>query len=661
MKQTKKNRLLTFLAITGLTLGGPLVTQAQDGFGVIRPAKPAKSVETQQDNKFPPIVASANMESQRPKGFQLPPIIGAAPVVQSKQAPKPRLNTASSNAPLPFAASQIRQASAVAPTNPQPSVQNTGFQDDESQKLAPGIEANRIDLMLQPLAAPMHQQTPSEFPPIATADSLQPVLSNPVDSSLEPMNLDLQPSKPEPHANADSLMPLPANLPQPDTATGTALVRGAGYSTAGIPIYSAALPSNVDGPPPIVAQAASANVPPIVSDQESGVIAEATPTDQVVPPQPIPLMSPPPINSSITPPMGSSLATGVPTTMGTPTQPHAIGEPLIAPPATSSPVVSSAMNPTESYVSGCDSCGDGACYDPNAISGLFNSCGSCSFARRYFIADALYYDRDDGVINNSNFGSLNNFDWNAGWRFTLGRRMDSTRGREISYMGTLPVDQNRFSTSPTGIITSRFIPADGFGSAQTSGFFNATQQLEAKQTSFHSLEFNRVRWGWDVLKTYFGFRYLYVDDSYTMYSQSITNDQGFFQLETMNHLFGPHIGAELFYDVGYRMSFSLVSKFGVYANINETDTVMFNNGTQFLNNEDREGTISTSYELGLNTHFRLNRNARLRLGYNLLYLGDVASVSDNFPRFLTPSTVGNATDDDEMFFHGVNVGFEFYR
>lgn len=671
MKQTNKNRLLTFLAITGVTLGGPFLANGQDGFGLIQPAK--RDTATRDAGQMPPIIASKDVETERPEAFRLPPIVTkpastqTVPPIKQATASESALPPAG-NAPLPFAASKIYQAAYVGDANSKS--QPSGPQDEQpAVQTAQAIHpAAQLDQMLPPVVT-TPEPVESELPPIALPKLDEPTLKNPIDASLNPIEIERTPSPlaPTPMVAVNSEPPFGKQMPQRDEATELGETRQ-GYSTAGIPIYSASMPTLSQDPPPIVDNVqASANVPPIVM-QDTPVVIQP-PTEEVVAPQPIPLGSPPPMIAGTPPVQTAPMQTtpvdpSMPPSMmpqDLPMSQAPIGDQsLIAPPMNSSPVMSDCSS-CNGGVAGCQSCGSGGCFDNATVTGLFNSCGSCANARRYFIADALYYDRDDGVISNSNFGSLNNFDWNAGWRFTLGRRFDSTQGREISYMGTLPVDQNRFSTSPTGIITSRFIPADGFGAAQTSGFFNATQQLEAKQTSFHSLEVNRVRWGWDVLKTYLGVRYMMVDDSYTMYSQSITNDQGFFQLETMNHLFGPHIGAELFYDVGYRMSFSLVSKFGVYANLNETDTVMFNNGTQFINNEDREGTISTSYELGLNSHFRLNRQARLRLGYNFLYLGDVASVSDNFPTFLTPSTVGNASDNDEMFFHGVSFGFEIYR
>ena len=126
-------------------------------------------------------------------------------------------------------------------------------------------------------------------------------------------------------------------------------------------------------------------------------------------------------------------------------------------------------------------------------------------------------------------------------------------------------------------------------------------------------------------------------------------------------MIGPHIGGELFYDVGYRLSYSLFGKAGGYLNFNRVETDLVNAGAQFLNAEDNSLTISGSLELGLISHFQLSRSARLRLGYNVLWLGEVASVSDNFPAVLTPFTGTDTSDSDDMFFHGASFGLEIYR
>jgi len=319
---------------------------------------------------------------------------------------------------------------------------------------------------------------------------------------------------------------------------------------------------------------------------------------------------------------------------------------------------------------GCDSCGPGGCYNPNQINCDYGTYGSVSSARRYAYLEFLYLTREDGDISNSNFNPLGEFDFDPGWRVTLGQRSDMTSGREISYFGTAGIEASQVTNNAENRLNALFIP-DGQGliTSDLSAFFNASQHIQFKETSLHSLEFNRVRWGWDVLKSFVGWRYVYLDDQYQLNSTAptfdglgnLTTESGEFRIDTVNHLLGAHIGAELFYDIGYRFSLSGVSKFGVYANINQVDNFLQNDGTTILDTENDNATISTTYELQLLAHYQIRQTARLRLGYNGIFLGNVATTEDNFSPFVSPFTGFSGSDDDDAFIHGFTFGLEIYR
>ena len=319
---------------------------------------------------------------------------------------------------------------------------------------------------------------------------------------------------------------------------------------------------------------------------------------------------------------------------------------------------------------GCDSCGPGGCYNPNQINCDYGTYGSVSSARRYAYLEFLYLTREDGDISNSNFNPLGEFDFDAGWRFTLGQRSDMTSGREISYFGTAGIEASQVTNNADNRLNALFIP-DGQAllTSDLSAFFNASQNVQFKETSLHSLEYNRVRWGWDVLKSFVGLRYIYFDDEFQFNSTAPTFDafgnptteSGEFRIDTVNHLLGAHIGAELFYDIGYRFSVSGVSKFGVYANINEVDNFLENGGTTLLDTEDNNATISTTYEVQLLAHYQIRQTARLRLGYNAIFLGSVATTEENFSPFVSPFTGVSGSDDDDAFIHGFTFGLEIYR
>ncbi|QEG23070.1 BBP7 family outer membrane beta-barrel protein [Mariniblastus fucicola] len=335
--------------------------------------------------------------------------------------------------------------------------------------------------------------------------------------------------------------------------------------------------------------------------------------------------------------------------------------------------------PMESVVAGCGSCGDSSCdtcgpngsYNPNQINCDYGTYGSVSAARRYAYLEMLYLTREDGNITNSNFNPLGEFDFNPGWRITLGQRPDMTQGREISYFGTAGIEASQTTNNAENRLNALFVTGGGLISDDLSAFNGASQHIQFKETSVHSIELNRVRWGWDVLKSFVGWRYVYMDDKYQLDSTAPNRDifgnvapgfeTGQYRIDTINHMLGAHIGAELFYDIGYRFSLSGLSKFGAYANINKVDNFLQNGGTTLLDTEDNNANISTTYELQLMAHYQIRQTARLRFGYNGMFLGNVATVADNFSPFVSPFTGFSGSDDDDAFVHGFSLGLEIYR
>jgi hypothetical protein len=247
-----------------------------------------------------------------------------------------------------------------------------------------------------------------------------------------------------------------------------------------------------------------------------------------------------------------------------------------------------------------------------------------------------------------------------------------TQGREISYFGTSNIEATQTVTDDRLRLNALFTAGGGLVGGDLSSFFGAETHTQFKDSTLHSIESNRVRWGWDVLKSFVGWRYIYFADDYSLTSTAPrrdvfnnpipgTSETGQFRIDTNNHLIGGHIGAELFYDIGYRFSISGVSKFGVFANLNKVDFFLENDGFEIIDSEDNSATLSTSYELQLMAHYQLRQTSRLRFGYNAMFLGDVATVSDNFSGFVSPFTGFGATDSDDAFFQGVSFGLEIYR
>ena len=319
----------------------------------------------------------------------------------------------------------------------------------------------------------------------------------------------------------------------------------------------------------------------------------------------------------------------------------------------------------------------------------YGTFGSVSAANRYVYIDGLAFTRADGDIENSNFGTLNDFDFTGGFRATFGRRQDSISGREISFFGLPGVDQEISQTDPliqtpfladTGGRLNAFILPVAGGGTLSDAFTGATAQTQRKESDLYAIEINQVNWGWDLFKTFTGVRYLSFQDSYSVDSTSnraqvdafgnvITNAtgntqfeeiNGDFTLDASNTLVGAHIGGEVFYDVGYRWSASGFGKFGIFANFSDFDT-NFNNDDFNVSSESDNFTVSTVAEIGALVHYQIRTNLRFRAGYQGFFIGNVATTADNLGISTGIFTGGDANDSDDVFFHGFNFGLEIYR
>jgi len=132
-------------------------------------------------------------------------------------------------------------------------------------------------------------------------------------------------------------------------------------------------------------------------------------------------------------------------------------------------------------------------------------------------------------------------------------------------------------------------------------------------------------------------------------------------LDAVNNLFGAHIGGELFYDIGFRWSGSVKGSWGVYANFSDFDSTNGLATGPLFSNESNQGTISTAAELNFLAHYQIQTDIRFQVGYNLIFLGNVATVADNLVQQVPTLNGFDVTDSDDALFHGLSFGLEFYR
>ena len=301
--------------------------------------------------------------------------------------------------------------------------------------------------------------------------------------------------------------------------------------------------------------------------------------------------------------------------------------------------------------------------DYGNLDSTFDCCGFIADARNYLIVDALYWERDDGVFRASNIPFIDDFDHSWGGRITYGRKRDSMRGFEASYMQLdtlLAVGQ---ANDPGGSLVGGLVgnaltgdlPADAFTS-----FRNANFARQFHRTKLLSGELNRTWWGSDVAKAFIGARYIRFEDEFDLTTTNTSGEFGTHRLDVSNDLFGLQIGGEIQYDIGYRLSFSVGAKLGGYINSTDGDLVHVNNSAVRAFGSDSDTEFAWSGELGIWARYKLTPNVRLRAGYEGLGLFEVLEVESSFSS-VVDSNSGNSFEDGTAIFHGPSVGIEFYR
>lgn len=296
--------------------------------------------------------------------------------------------------------------------------------------------------------------------------------------------------------------------------------------------------------------------------------------------------------------------------------------------------------------------------DGGSLAG-FSDCGMVCGASKYAIVEYLNFDRNERTIVAANFRGAE-FGRTDGWRFTLGEKCDSFTGREFVYQGFDPwvgVSQRTANGQLTTILT----PSNGISLNAISHLRFANWMEQFQKTDLHSLEYNHVRWYWDVAKSFWGVRYFHLEDEYRLSSVNIINQAGTYDIETANRMLGLQWGTSLAYDIGCRLSLSGWTKIGGYANFSKGRIGLNNSGTQVINNSDEDTDFAATFELGIVAHYQLAPRARIRAGYEILNFWDIMTASGNYDGTITGNSGLDMRSNDELLFDGVSVGFEFFR
>jgi len=128
--------------------------------------------------------------------------------------------------------------------------------------------------------------------------------------------------------------------------------------------------------------------------------------------------------------------------------------------------------------------------------------------------------------------------------------------------------------------------------------------------------------------------------------------QALYQVTSQNRILAPQLGLEYNQALNCSLAFSIMAKGAWGANFLDVDTLL-KRGDGFVGfTGHREDTIfSHLYELGFYGDFSLRENMRLRAGYNLMWVVDVATATGQFDYNLLNHN-GRERDHGSIFYHG---------
>lgn len=300
--------------------------------------------------------------------------------------------------------------------------------------------------------------------------------------------------------------------------------------------------------------------------------------------------------------------------------------------------------------------------DYGSQAATFDCCGFITSSRYYAVFDTPYFQRNDGVFRASNITTLDDYGFQLGGRFTLGKKRDAMRGYEIGFMGFDPWIATSTQTNAAGTLigavyplTTNNLPNDAY-----SAFRNGTYAQQWHKTDLYSFEANRTWWGSDVVKAFIGARYIHFQEDFRLSMANLSGQQGYHLIQGKNQMFGVHTGMEVLYDIGYRLSFSYAWKLGGYANAARNTVSHVNNGNLRGFGGIEKTDFAWSAEFGVWSRYKITPNIRLRAGYELFSLFNVYDTESLYsPRF--GNRMPNLENQGDALFHGPSFGFEFYR
>lgn len=286
-----------------------------------------------------------------------------------------------------------------------------------------------------------------------------------------------------------------------------------------------------------------------------------------------------------------------------------------------------------------------------------NPCYAGCDVSLYVNYEALWLTRTgDDFFSLSRNTFLPDWDYEFGGRYTLGHLFDCVNGVEVSYVG--PYDWQRTATvAGNANLDSQLFATNGYVAANVDSFNNADFHGQTWRARLDSYEINQRWWVWDVLSTLIGVRYIDYEEDFAFLSLG-QNGGGFLQENVDNEMLGLQIGADVIYPMTMRSNTAIRGKAGVYANSHDRRSFVINDGTVLINSGDSTVDVAGVFELGFYTNYHIVPSIRLTAGYEFWWMTGMATVPEQRPSLITPSSGTTVFNDDDVFLHGGSVGVQ---
>jgi len=203
--------------------------------------------------------------------------------------------------------------------------------------------------------------------------------------------------------------------------------------------------------------------------------------------------------------------------------------------------------------------------------------------------------------------------------------------------------------------TAVFFGAQPIGSNYT----NAQMRLDIYD-GFHSYELNAVDTR-SFFQMIYGVRYIEFREQLSVQSTTLTGTSGA-SIGTYNRMIGGQIGVRMEY-MGELADFEFNLKGGIYQNEANMGTNIrdFNNSTLLRSTHNDGQNEAYLAEMNLFLTHRLTNNVKIRYGYQLIYITEIALAPDQIDENRTATNLTGFLPDahGDMFMRGFTAGAEF--